>query len=163
VAEELFLQDDAIAIASCGPLFINVFYGPATVARIEELGRHQRDHVKRMRRHAVLSLIDPGVGKEMGDDARKAARALSDEMVPHVAAHCFVVLGTGFFAALARSVIAGVQLLTRSKGPWRVTSDATEGLAFLAGILRSEGISVDEVAATALVERMLQPATRAAS
>lgn len=160
---ELFVQDNGLALATCGRVFVDVFYAPPTVARLDELHRHQRALVDRVGRHAVLSIIDPSVGKEMGDDARKRARAISLEMESHTIGHSFIVLGSGFFSAMARSIIAGIQLVSRTKAPWRVTSDPNDGITFVADLVRAEGSVVDEVALRALVDRVLRPAARAAS
>jgi hypothetical protein len=160
---ELFVQDNGLALATCGRVFVNAFYAPPTVARLEELHRHQRAMVDRVGRHAVLSVIDPGVGKEMGDDARKRARAISLDMEPFTVGHSFIVLGNGFFAAMARSIIAGIQLVSRTKAPWRVTSDANDGITFIVDQVRQDGGTVDEAALRAIVERVIRPAARAAS
>lgn len=163
---ELFVQDNGLALATCGRVFVNVFYAPPTLPRLEELYRHERALVDRVGRHAVLSIIDPGVGKEMGDDARKRARAISLEMEPHTIGHAFIVLGNGFFAAMARSIIAGIQLVSRTKAPWRVTSDPQDGVAFIVDLVRAEGergLAVDDAELRSIVDRVLQPATRAAS
>lgn len=162
---ELFVQDNGLAIATCGPVFVNLFYAPPTVQRLDELVKYQRALVERVPRHAVLSLVDPGVGREMGDDARRYARGLNDEMAPYTMGHCFVVLGSGFFAAMARSVIAGIQLLSRTKAPWRVTSDPVAGVAFIVELVNNHGAGalVDEEALQDVVDRMLKPVTRAAS
>jgi hypothetical protein len=164
-ASELFVQDRGLALATCGRVFIDAFYAPPTVARLDELYRHERALVDRVGRHAVLSIIDPGVGKEMGDDARKRARAISLEMEEHTIGHAFIVLGNGFFAAMARSIIAGIQLVSRTKAPWRVTSDANDGITFVADLARAEvgPLALDEGALRDVVERVLQPAARAAS
>jgi hypothetical protein len=160
---ELFIQDNGLALVTCGRIFIDVFYAPPTIARLDELYRHERALVDRVGRHAVLSIIDPGVGKEMGDDARKRARAISLEMEQYTIGHSFIVLGNGFFSAMARSIIAGIQLVSRTKAPWRVTSDANDGITFVAELVRLEGGVVDDVALRALVERVLPPAARRAS
>lgn len=160
---ETFVQDNGLALATCGRIFVDVFYAPPTVARLDELHRHQRALVDRVGRHAVLSIIDPGVGKEMGDDARKRARAIALEMEPHTIGHSFVVLGNGFFSAMARSIIAGIQLVSRAKAPWRVTSDPNDGITFIIDLVRAEGGTVDEDALRTMVERVRRPAARAAS
>jgi hypothetical protein len=161
--KDFFVRDNGLALATCGRVFVDVFYAPPTVVRLDELYRQQCALVDRVGRHAVLSIIDPGVGKEMGDDARKRARAISLEMEPHTIGHSFIVLGNGFFSAMARSIIAGIQLVSRTKAPWRVTSDPNDGVTFVAELVRAEGGVVDDVALRALVERLLAPATRAAS
>lgn len=160
LTSELFIQNNGLALATCGRVFINVFYAPPTIERLDELHQHERALVDRVGRHAVLSIIDPSVGKEMGDEARKRARAISLEMETHTIGHSFVVLGTGFFSAMARSIIAGIQLVSRTKAPWRVTSDARDGVVFVADLVRAEGGVVDDAALHALGPRSVASACR---
>lgn len=150
-----FVQNDGHALATCGCIFVNVFYAPPTVARLDELHAYQLKLLERVKRHAVVTIIDPGVGKEMADDARKRARVIATEMEPFTIGQSFIVLGSGFFAAMTRSVIAGIQLVSRARAPWRVTSDHNDAVSFIAELVRAEGHSVDEAALRAIVAQMM--------
>ncbi|MDP2343008.1 MAG: hypothetical protein Q8O67_18775 [Deltaproteobacteria bacterium] len=52
------------------------------------------------------------------------------EMEPHTIASALIVLGDGFFAAMVRSVVAGVQLFAGPKHPWKVFGDVDVGLVW---------------------------------
>ena len=150
----MLLQDEDLGIAKCGPVFITMLYAPPTVDRIERIAVVQRLEMKTSK-HAVLTIIDPRVGKEMHADARHHAKKVSNEMEPFTLCMSFVVIGTGFFAAMVRSVVAGIQLLTNQKHPWKVNSGLEEGVRFCLDQLAVNGKACDpaelQEAATAVI------------
>jgi hypothetical protein len=139
---EILIQDNGLGAALCGPVFINIWYGPPTVARLDELATVQR-RVMTRERHLVISFIDPRVGREMSDEARRRARDMTDEMAPHTIAHCLIVLESGFFALMARTVITGIYVLSRQRRPWKVFDDVDDGLAWSLERLTDAGKQVD--------------------
>jgi hypothetical protein len=130
--------DGELGIASCGPVFLTMFYGTPTVAKLNRLADVQRP-IMVNERHVVMTIIDPRVGRDIDADARHRAKQISNEMAPHTIAMAFVVLGTGFFASMVRSVVAGIQLFSNQKAPWKVIGDVDSGLEFIRGSLAGEG------------------------
>ncbi len=148
---EILLLDGELGVARCGPVIVNIFYTAPTVPVLDRVGEVERTAFDGAR-HVVLSIIDPRVGREMGRDARHRAKQLGEEMEALTIANCFLVLGSGFFAALARSVIASVQLLTRTRTAWKVLSTRDEAVAYVAGILAAEDKTVDGEALAAAID-----------
>lgn len=163
MAEEIFVQKDGLGCATSGRAFVNIWYAPPTAARLDVLFGHQRAYADRVGRHVVLSIVDPRVGREMGDDARKRARVISAEFDDLVIAHCFVILGTGFFSAMARSIVTGIQILSRPKNEWRVVADWREAGPFFLQHVTREGAALDVAALDAVIDRVMLLAPRAAS
>ncbi len=56
----------------------------------------------------------------------------------------FVVLGEGFAGAIARSVVAGVQLFTTPKHPWKVVGDLDDAIRWTNEQLQMVGDRVDD-------------------
>ena len=154
MAYRILHQNQGLGLAMSGSVFINMLYGPPTVALLEEIIRVQRKEMTHAR-HAILTIIDPRVGKEMPAAARQRAREISNEMEPHTMCNCFIVVGTGFFAAMVRSVVAGIQLFSKQKHPWKVTSGLDEAVPWLTELLATEGKAIDtddlRAAATAIM------------
>lgn len=144
-------QNQGIGLALSGSVFINMLYGPPTAALLDELVLVQRKEMT-TGRHAILTLIDPRVGKEMPAAARLRAKEISDEMEPYTMCNCFVVIGTGFFAAMVRSVVAGIQLFSSQKHPWKVTSGIDEALPWLTALVLAEKREIDASDLRAAVE-----------
>jgi hypothetical protein len=136
-------------------VFLTQFYGAPTVTRLNQLYEVQKPIMTRQR-YAVMSIIDPRVGKDIDGDARHRAKQISNEMEPHTIAMAFVVLGTGFFASMVRSVVAGVQLFSNQKSPWKVMADVNTGVDFVRGIVASEGKAVDVEALQACAARLIE-------
>ena len=141
-APEILLQQDGVGVARCGPVFFTIFYAPPTVERLEALVGVQR-RVMTREKHAIVSLIDPGVGKEMKHDARKRAAAISAEMDQHTVSQALIVLGKGFVGATVRSVIAGIQMWSGPQHPWKVVSETETGLVWTIEQLRAVGKDAD--------------------
>jgi hypothetical protein len=139
------------------PVFLNRLYAAPTIDRLRVLGEYERQFVKGRpgKRMAVLTIIDPHVGREITSEAREFAKQLNSEMDPHTVLMLFIVLGTGFFAAMVRSVIAGIQLFTKRPYTWRVVSDFDDGLRWLPEVLKRHDMSVDEQQLRAAAQRLL--------
>jgi hypothetical protein len=149
------LLDDGVGVASCGPVFLTQFYGAPTVAKLNRLYEVQRP-IMTAQRYAVMTIIDPRVGKDIDGDARHRAKQISNEMEPHTMAMAFVVLGTGFFASMVRSVVAGVQLFSNQRSPWKVVADVNAGVEFVRSIVITEGKAVDVEALQACAARLIE-------
>jgi hypothetical protein len=130
---------DGLHIGTFDRVFISGWYAPPTVERLAQLAELQRSFTRSIGPHAVFSLIDPRVGREMNADSREASKKISDEMKEHTLAMVFVVMGSGFFAATARSVISGIQWLSRPPYPSEVTSDVDHGAGWMAARLSDAG------------------------
>jgi hypothetical protein len=92
-----------------------------------------------------------GVGVKMPDDeTRKASAELMARLDPGLVASAVVVEGEGFFASVARGVIAGIFSLSRSRVPQRAFRTAPEAVAWLAPRLE-----MDEAHASALTEALM--------
>ena len=148
------MKEDGVGIAVCGPVFMTIFFAPPTVERLNRLIVVQRKEMTRDR-HVVISFIDPGVGKEMTDQARKRAKEISDEMDPYTIANCLIVLGEGFFASMVRSVVAGIMLFSRQKHPWKVFGDIDAGLKWTLERGAQAGKAVDVEATRTCVRDLL--------
>jgi hypothetical protein len=80
----------------------------------------------------------------MDEAARAKASEISDEMAPHSLGHCFLVHGSGMFSALARTIIAGMQLFTKSKSEWKVVASREAAVEWCGAVLRRHGLPVDD-------------------
>ncbi|MEW5855087.1 MAG: hypothetical protein AB2A00_40295 [Myxococcota bacterium] len=90
---------------------------------------------------AVLTLVQrPARFMTLGAAERAFAEQVAAETAPNTLASCSAILGTGFWVATARSVIAGVQLLARTNHPQTVVSSVAEAATWLAPhVKRADG------------------------
>ena len=99
----------------------------------------------------------------MSDDARKRARVISSEFddlvkpVPRMTKQCAI------FSAMARSIVTGIQILSRPKNEWRVVTDWREAGPFFHQRITREGAAFDVAALDAVIDRVMLPAPRTAS
>ena len=140
------------------PVVINRLYAAPTVPRIEALAAYERKIVKARpgKKMAIVSIIDPLVGRDISAETRDHVKKVNAEMDPHTAMMLFIVLGEGFFAAMVRSVIAGIQLFTKRPYTWRVVSDLDEGLRWMPDELKRYEMTVDAAMLEAAVHRCLR-------
>lgn len=76
---------------------------------------------------AVLSMA----ALDMESDVRAEATRLSDNPGRNLKAIAQVILGTGFGAATARTVAAGLQLVRKAKAPSKIFNDVSTGIRWL--------------------------------
>lgn len=115
-------EDEALRVASRGNLFVNVWSGALTVARLDALHRCECELRKRHPEGFAIASVVASMPTELlklEEPARKRADAISKEMTPHTVALADVVLGGGFWAAAVRSIMVGVNLVTRPAYPKR--------------------------------------------
>ena len=69
-----------------------------------------------------------------------------------------LLLGTGFFAAIARNIIAVVQMLAPRRFPWLVTNDLEEAITFVTTAMNGHGCTIDrprlEAGLTSLIKAL---------
>jgi hypothetical protein len=152
----IFDDGTGLRLTGHGPVFFVHFYGPPTTARMVLVENHQVEFTARHPRYAIVSVVEPSVGVDMSSEARQKARDVGDRFQNNVIASAYVILGTGFLAALARSVIAGVYLLRRQAHPYVVTKDPVEGARFVAGHLDKAGLAIDVEAIARGVDETLK-------
>jgi hypothetical protein len=143
---ELPLQNqDGLLVAGIPNVFFNCWLQAPSIERLENLIRIQRDFAARQSapKHVVVTLIDPKAGREMDPAARKRAQELGTSMAPLTAARLFVVLADGFYAAMVRTAISGVLLLSREVALYSVVTDVEAGVKWLEKSLESSPGLVD--------------------
>ena len=136
-------QDRGLGVARCGRVFLTQFYSSATVELLDLTLKLHTEHA-RAKPHVIFSILDPNASREMEKASRDKAGVVAKDMEPHTVASVFVVLGDGFAGAVARSVVAGVQLFTSPKHPWKVFGNIDDGVRWANEQLKSVGDVVDE-------------------
>jgi hypothetical protein len=138
-------EDDGtgVRLAYGGYVFVSFWYGPPTVERLDFLFDHERRWVDRVEKFSAISIVDPKVGKEMTSEARKRAAEITEFFKEKMVSSSTVVTGTGFFPAMVRSVMAGIQLMSSRKIKWHVASEVDDALQFTANVHRSLALPFD--------------------
>ncbi len=140
---EIHDDGNGIRVAWVDPVFISVFYGKPTVAALDFLSSMQSQAIGGEGVFANITILSPSSGLEMGADARKRAQEIQNATVERRVANVSLILGDGFFAAVARNIIAGVQMFAPRRHPWLVTGDLEEALTFLSTALTTHGRPMD--------------------
>jgi hypothetical protein len=118
-------------LARFGPVCIALWQAQPTL-RLFEMQRLELAGVVRAypRRAAFLCIIEPSA-----DPPDQEVRSASVEMITahgdNLAATCCVVEGSGFRAALTRTVLAGIQMLSRTKSPVKFVEDVNAATVWL--------------------------------
>jgi len=142
MAHHIVYTDATMCLATCGRAFINAWFKSPDAAMLRMLQQHHRAYVAtHTGKHAVVSLIEANIGRTLAEDARLEARAQAEEMITRTFCHCFIVLGTGFYAATVRGIISGIQWFSRTPVPWKVFGDIGEGARWIATHAQADGHS----------------------
>jgi len=133
-AVTVHFRDEAVGVASVGALFVSVWRGETTVARMSRVFEAQRTLWSITPKQAMVTVIEPTT-PVVGARERELGLRLYQETIPHVVATAYVIEGTGFFAAAVRGVIATTRLVLRPPFPMQPfarVDDAARWIAPLA-------------------------------
>jgi hypothetical protein len=132
-AVTLHFHDDAVGVASVGPLFVSVWRGETTAARMHRVFGIQRTLWSITPQQAMVTVIEPTT-PVVGAEERELGIRLYRETSPHLVATGYVIEGTGFFAAAARGVIATTRLLLRPPFPMQAFARVDDTARWIAPI-----------------------------
>lgn len=139
VEVQICQRDEALVCATWGSTFINHWHGPPTSHHLRELERVEAVHIAAHGRIGVITLLDPRIGRQLSPEARKVANEVAGAADPYMDWHAFLVLGSGLFAALARSVITGITWMHGSKFPTQVFSEGEKAEEWILSHLAQHG------------------------
>lgn len=146
---------DGVITATAGLVFINCWAAAPTVARLDAAAERQRQFIRMVGRHAVVTLVDPSTGREIDQAGRRRASEIGREMNPHSLARLFVVLADGFYAAVVRTVLTGVIVMDRGSSPYQVVSEFRAGATWLGDQFRRAGVPFDAMAYARVYQHVL--------
>jgi hypothetical protein len=126
---ELADDGEGMRCAFAGGVFVSFIYAAPTLARMNFLFENESRWTAGHERFSAISIVDPRVGREMTSDARARAKEITEAMRGKMVVSCIVIEGTGFFPALVRSVLAGIQLMSSKKVTAYVTTNTDDALS----------------------------------
>lgn len=129
---------------------------------LAQLSEVQREVVGAYEHCVVTSIIRAGLSLAVKEDARKAGERNLAEFEGYTLGSAMVVEAGGLRASFFRSVVTGIQLVTRSAVPQKVFHNIDDSMRWLLafpGVDPSTAQNVDELiaGAYALAERYGQP------
>jgi hypothetical protein len=141
--------DAGLAVTFEGPLLANVLRQPLTLERARVLYKAaQKAYDLYKGKACSLSIIEPTAASTQTPEVRRLTTALSKEFI--LLGSAIVIEGSGFAAATARTMIAGVYLLSKRPYPAKIFPSVPEGAAWLSPLLSHK---VEEIIAVAEVTR----------
>lgn len=132
---ETLHDEGGVRLAVFGDVFINAWTVECVdMAAMNHLIRAQKALNARRngKQYGILSLIDATRTRRIEDDAKDLSRAHEKAMQPMVLGLSQVVVGGGFVAAAARTVLTGISLMNKPPYPLKVYSNIDDGVRFLA-------------------------------
>ena len=123
-ALQVSTASDGIAVGQLGPVCIVIWRGEVTHARFQKQRMGLTSTVEESGGNGgFLCVIEPTAGAP-DSDLRKASADLINGLGDRLKCVACVVEGTGFKAAVGRSVLAGMSMLSgRRKTPFEVTAE----------------------------------------
>jgi hypothetical protein len=122
---------DGIVMAQVGHICVALWRKKPTPERFEIQRSNLELAVKRNPgRTAFMCLVEAGT-EPPDDDIRKASSAMITSHGPNLKAVACVIEGSGFKAAISRTVLSGIVFLIRSPSPIKYFESAASGGAWL--------------------------------
>lgn len=125
-------------LATWRNVIVSVWSGPVTLPRLDQLLARERSlkvhHPKGIVPFTVVMSMSTD-SMRVGEDVRKRAAELAQEMGPFTIAHPNVVLGAGFWAATVRGVMSATYLFSRAKYPTRAFDSVLDASAWVSPLM----------------------------
>lgn len=148
---------DGLVAAHFGPLFLPLFLDNATVATLDVMEREEEALIRRVQpdKITVVALVPEFGTKEMPAGVRRKSGELFARFSPHLLGAGTVIGGSGFFASLIRSVVAGAAIVSRSRVPQKAFSRVDDAIAWAAALPgQSPAIARSRAAIVAAAHRL---------
>lgn len=149
IEPEIHHDEDLLRIASFDRVLIIRFVGAPSVAHLRLVRDEQSSLVDRVGgKVAMFSVITPHGSIKFDDEARRLSNELLDEMKKNILVGTQVVLKAGFFGSIVRSVMMGVNMVSKPPYPTKVCPSLGEAADFVAEHLAQNGHTLmpDELA-----------------
>jgi hypothetical protein len=128
---EIVQVGDGISLANVGPVCVAVWRKKPTIERFELQKACLDSAVKRQPGKVVfLCLVEAGT-EPPDDEIRKASSAMITGHGASLKAVSCVIEGSGFKAAISRTVLSGIQLLIRTPSPIKYFESVSSGAVWL--------------------------------
>lgn len=145
-------QDEAVRIATAGPLLIVVYAGQTHPSSLQFVDREEGRLAKQFGKFSLLSVV-PITSSVFRVPAgvKEAAVALVDKYRDVLIADATVVPPRGITSAIVRTFLAGFSLIASRPYPSRVFSNLDEAIHWLAAAPGQNETLLDEIASVAEV------------
>jgi hypothetical protein len=146
---ENLVETDGFAVFTVDQCVVLVWKQPPVMAAVDE-NRRLFELLRARHPEQLLSYLvvaETGVGTQMRAEVRAAVAAMLRDHQKAIAGSVIVFEGTGFRAAIVRSVVAAINLVSRLEFPSSVQSDLASAARWLAekGALRMSAAELVEV------------------
>jgi hypothetical protein len=137
---EIHHDEDFLRIASWDRVLIIRFVGAPGVEHLRLVRDQQFALVERVGgKVAMFTVITPRGSIKFDDEARRASSELLDEMKKNILVGTQVVLKQGFFGSIVRSVMMGVNMVSKPPYPTKVCPSLPEAADFVAEQFAANG------------------------
>jgi hypothetical protein len=139
-----------VRLYGSGSLTLVKYLSTGTVGMLDELLRYQRSLVATHGHISLLQVI-PAEQSKWDDAFKKKAADVTRELERHMICSAIVIPGSSLGAMMLRTMVTGINMLSRSKLATKCFGTVPEGLHFLQGLPGQDAavkaISPDEVEA----------------
>lgn len=117
-------RGSAVVYGACAGVWVMLMYAPPIASDMHlarpSLTAMQKKHPAGF---PTLTWVMPTVGYKMDAETRAAASTITDEYVDSILAQATLIEGAGFQSAAVRAIVAGIDLMTRSRSPKKVFAE----------------------------------------
>lgn len=144
---ELVQIGDGIVLAQIGPVCVAIWRTQPTAERFEIQRSCLQAAVKKRPGNTVFMCVVEAGTEPPDENIRKASSNMVTDLGPDLKAVALVIEGTGFKAAISRTVLSGIVFLIRSPTPIKYFESAASGAAWLSQYvpIGSIGSFVDQI------------------
>ncbi len=149
-------RGSGVLYGECAGVFVMVLFAPPTAEDMNLARPALRAMAERCPAgFPTLTWVLAGAGNTMDPEARAAATDVAAELAPWILSEATLIVGTGFRAAAVRTIVAALDVMSRSASPKKVFADLPVAVAWcLAQRPERDGITVAEVAASLMAMRV---------
>jgi hypothetical protein len=119
-----------IRVFSSGPLLVVDYVTAGTVESLEDTFKHQQALIASHGKISTLQIVTGAVGK-IDDAVKKKAAEMTKAMENKVFGSAIVIPGTSLSAMMIRTVVTGINMVSKSSTPQKCYGTVAEALTWL--------------------------------
>ncbi|MBM4782523.1 MAG: hypothetical protein GQE15_33020 [Archangiaceae bacterium] len=123
-------RSPGIRLFSSGPLLVVEYVTAGTVESLDETSRHQHELISQHGKISILQMVTGAVGK-VDDAVKKKAADMTKSLEGKVFGSAIVIPGTSLSTAMLRTVVTGINMLSKSSTPQKCYGTIEDALAWL--------------------------------
>lgn len=144
-----------IRLFTSGTLILVEYVEPATVEAFDEVFVHQLN-IGKSKGQLSMVMVASAVASKIEDDVKKKAAEVTKALEKYSVGTALIIPGNSLTSMMVRTVVTGINMVTRSASPTKCYATVQEGLSWLQSLPKQDAAT--KLITAAEIEALCSPA-----